>query len=104
MCLQNDVVPEEAWLAPALGVKLDPVPSPQWEAPRGFCRTRGQGRLLLLTVLFLCHRHPVRYISFNSHSLITANVPYEKVLRNSDLDNFACHRRSVWGWVESART
>lgn len=38
-------------------------------------------------------RHPVRYISFNSHSLITANVPYEKVLRNSDLDNFACHRR-----------
>lgn len=45
----------------------------------------------------------MRYISFNSHSLITANVPYEKVLRNSDLDNFACHRRSVWGWVESAR-
>lgn len=38
-------------------------------------------------------RHPVRYLSFNSHSLITANVPYEKVLRNSDLDNFACHRR-----------
>ncbi|CAH6778828.1 Fbxw8 [Phodopus roborovskii] len=38
-------------------------------------------------------RHPVRYISFNSHSLITANVPYEKVVRNADLDNFACHRR-----------
>ncbi|OBS81316.1 hypothetical protein A6R68_20483 [Neotoma lepida] len=38
-------------------------------------------------------RHPVRHVSFNSHSLITANVPYEKVVRNSDLDNFACHRR-----------
>lgn len=42
----------------------------------------------------------MRYLSFNSHSLITANVPYEKVLRNSDLDNFSCHRRSVWGWAE----
>ncbi|XP_055461930.1 F-box/WD repeat-containing protein 8 [Psammomys obesus] len=38
-------------------------------------------------------RHPVRHVSFNSHSLITANVPYEKVVRNSDLDNFSCHRR-----------
>lgn len=46
----------------------------------------------------------MRYLSFNSHSLITANVPYEKVLRNSDLDNFACHRRSVWGWVEFAQS
>lgn len=51
-----------------------------------------------LTVFFPhCSRHPVRHISFNSHSLITANVPYEKVVRNSDLDNFACHRRSVEG-------
>lgn len=46
----------------------------------------------------------MRYLSFNSHSLITANVPYEKVLRNSDLDNFACHRRSVWGWAEFAQS
>ncbi|XP_021113045.1 F-box/WD repeat-containing protein 8 isoform X2 [Heterocephalus glaber] len=38
-------------------------------------------------------RHPVRHISFNSHSLITANVPYERVVRNSDLDNFTTHRR-----------
>ncbi|KAM5191127.1 F-box/WD repeat-containing protein 8 [Callospermophilus lateralis] len=38
-------------------------------------------------------RHAVRHISFNSHSLITANVPYEKVVRNSDLDSFATHRR-----------
>nr|XP_020019262.1 F-box/WD repeat-containing protein 8-like [Castor canadensis] len=38
-------------------------------------------------------RHPVRHISFNSHSLITANVPYERVVRNADLDNFATHRR-----------
>ncbi|XP_049721510.1 F-box/WD repeat-containing protein 8 [Elephas maximus indicus] len=38
-------------------------------------------------------RHPVRHIAFNSHSLITANVPYERVVRNSDLDNFATHRR-----------
>lgn len=37
----------------------------------------------------------MRHISFNSHSLITANVPYEKVVRNSDLDSFATHRRSV---------
>ncbi|XP_004597853.2 F-box/WD repeat-containing protein 8 [Ochotona princeps] len=38
-------------------------------------------------------RHPVRHISFNSHSLITANVPYERVLRNPDLDNFTAYRR-----------
>ncbi|KAM4827516.1 F-box/WD repeat-containing protein 8 isoform 2-T4 [Thomomys bottae] len=38
-------------------------------------------------------RHPVRHVSFNSHSLITAHVPYERVVRNSDLDNFATHRR-----------
>ncbi|KAF6277860.1 F-box and WD repeat domain containing 8 [Rhinolophus ferrumequinum] len=38
-------------------------------------------------------RHPVRHIAFSSHSLITANVPYERVVRNSDLDGFATHRR-----------
>ncbi|XP_066226918.1 F-box/WD repeat-containing protein 8 [Saccopteryx leptura] len=38
-------------------------------------------------------RHPVRHINFNSHRLITANVPYERVVRNSDLDSFATHRR-----------
>ena len=37
----------------------------------------------------------MRHISFNSHSLITAHVPYERVVRNADLDNFATHRRSV---------
>ncbi|XP_060468391.1 F-box/WD repeat-containing protein 8 isoform X1 [Panthera onca] len=37
-------------------------------------------------------RHPVRHLSFNSHSLITANVPYERVVRNTDLD-FTAHRR-----------
>lgn len=37
----------------------------------------------------------MRHISFNSHRLITANVPYERVVRNSDLDSFATHRRSV---------
>lgn len=41
----------------------------------------------------------MRHVSFNSHSLITANVPYEKVVRNSDMDNFACHRRSVRVWA-----
>ncbi|XP_036908086.1 F-box/WD repeat-containing protein 8 isoform X3 [Sturnira hondurensis] len=38
-------------------------------------------------------RHPVRHIAFNSHSLITANVPYERVVRSADLDNFTTHRR-----------
>ncbi|XP_006204849.1 F-box/WD repeat-containing protein 8 [Vicugna pacos] len=38
-------------------------------------------------------RHPVRHISFNSHSLITANVPYERVVCNADLDRFTTHRR-----------
>lgn len=38
-------------------------------------------------------RHPVRHIAFSSHRLITANVPYERVVRNSDLDGFATHRR-----------
>eukprot|EP00069_Balaena_mysticetus_P013089 bmy_01414T0 len=38
-------------------------------------------------------RHPVRHISFNCHSLITAHVPYERVVRNADLDNFVTHRR-----------
>ncbi|XP_054450231.1 F-box/WD repeat-containing protein 8 [Pteronotus mesoamericanus] len=38
-------------------------------------------------------RHPVRHISFNSHSLITANVPCERVVRSADPDNFATHRR-----------
>lgn len=59
-----------------------------------------QGRLLQpYSVLPRGSRHPVRHISFNSHSLITANVPYEKVVRNSDMDNFACHRRSVRVWA-----
>ncbi|XP_037012002.2 F-box/WD repeat-containing protein 8 isoform X4 [Artibeus jamaicensis] len=40
-------------------------------------------------------RHPVRHIAFNSHSLITANVPDERVVRSADLDNFTTHRRSV---------
>ncbi|XP_007189717.2 F-box/WD repeat-containing protein 8 [Balaenoptera acutorostrata] len=38
-------------------------------------------------------RHPVRHISFNCHSLVTAHVPYERVVRNADLDNFVTHRR-----------
>nr|XP_023502843.1 F-box/WD repeat-containing protein 8 isoform X3 [Equus caballus] len=38
-------------------------------------------------------RHPVRHLSFNSHSLITANVPYERVVRSADLDGFSTHRR-----------
>lgn len=45
----------------------------------------------------LCSRHPVRHISFNSHSLITAHVPYAAVVRNADLDNFSHHRRSAPG-------
>lgn len=50
------------------------------------------------TALLSCSRHPVRHLSFTSHSLITANVPYERVVRNTDLDNFTAHRRSVrWG-------
>lgn len=43
----------------------------------------------------LCSRHPVRHISFNSRRLITANVPYERVVRSADTDDFATHRRSV---------
>lgn len=70
--------------------------------PRGSCPVQQRGKAApALQCSSYYRRHPVRYISFNSHSLITANVPYEKVLRNSDLDNFACHRRSVWGWAES---
>ncbi|KAM5312978.1 F-box/WD repeat-containing protein 8 isoform 2-T2 [Glossophaga mutica] len=38
-------------------------------------------------------RHPVRHIAFDSHSLITAHVPYERVVRSTDLDDFATHRR-----------
>lgn len=38
-------------------------------------------------------RHPVRHLAFTSHSLITANVPYDRVVRSADLDNFATHRR-----------
>jgi len=45
------------------------------------------------TALLSCSRHPVRHLSFTSHSLITANVPYERVVRNTDLDNFTAHRR-----------
>ena len=52
-------------------------------------------RRLTLMSIPLCSRHPVRHISFNSHSLITAHVPYERVVRNADLDNFATHRRSA---------
>ncbi|XP_012365494.2 F-box/WD repeat-containing protein 8 isoform X2 [Nomascus leucogenys] len=37
--------------------------------------------------------HPVQHISFSSHSLITANVPYQTVMRNADLDSFTTHRR-----------
>nr|XP_011762747.1 F-box/WD repeat-containing protein 8 isoform X1 [Macaca nemestrina] len=37
--------------------------------------------------------HPVQHISFSSHSLITANVPYQTVMRNVDLDSFTTHRR-----------
>ncbi|KAB0369932.1 hypothetical protein FD755_017894 [Muntiacus reevesi] len=48
---------------------------------------------LTLTSVPMCSRHPVRHISFNSHSLITAHVPYERVVRSADLDNFATHRR-----------
>lgn len=39
----------------------------------------------------------MRHISFNCHRLITAHVPYERVVRNADLDNFVTHRRSVLG-------
>nr|XP_004611261.1 unnamed protein product [Sorex araneus] len=38
-------------------------------------------------------RHPVRHVAFNRHRLITANVPYERVVRSPELDNFATHRR-----------
>ncbi|XP_035113644.2 LOW QUALITY PROTEIN: F-box/WD repeat-containing protein 8 [Callithrix jacchus] len=37
--------------------------------------------------------HPVKHISFSSRSLITANVPYQPVVRNADRDNFTPHRR-----------
>uniref|UniRef100_G3TBM5 Uncharacterized protein n=1 Tax=Loxodonta africana TaxID=9785 RepID=G3TBM5_LOXAF len=40
-------------------------------------------------------RHPVRHIAF-SHSLITANVPYERVVRNSrpgQLGGAGCEKR-----------
>lgn len=43
----------------------------------------------------LCSRHPVRHLSFTSHSLITANVPCERVVPSADPDSFATHRRSV---------
>lgn len=54
----------------------------------------------MTSILLMCSRHPVRHISFNSHSLITAHVPYESVARDPDLDHFTTHRRSVLGWVD----
>lgn len=65
------------------------------EEPGG--RGRPSFHRLTLMSIPLCSRHPVRHISFNSHSLITAHVPYERVVRNADLDNFATHRRSALG-------
>ncbi|XP_077163605.1 F-box/WD repeat-containing protein 8 [Paroedura picta] len=40
-------------------------------------------------------RHPVRYIWFNSHSLITANIPNEKTPRGASImdDDLTAHRR-----------
>ncbi|XP_028566095.2 F-box/WD repeat-containing protein 8 isoform X3 [Podarcis muralis] len=40
-------------------------------------------------------RHPVRHIWFNSHSLITANIPDEKVPRGASImdDDLTAHRR-----------
>ncbi|XP_061458882.1 F-box/WD repeat-containing protein 8 isoform X2 [Rhineura floridana] len=40
-------------------------------------------------------RHPVRHIWFNSHSLITANIPNEKVPRGASImdDDLTAHRR-----------
>ncbi|XP_053135807.1 F-box/WD repeat-containing protein 8 [Hemicordylus capensis] len=40
-------------------------------------------------------RHPVRHVWFNSHSLITANVPDEKVPRGASImdDDLTAHRR-----------
>ncbi|OXB65918.1 hypothetical protein ASZ78_008612 [Callipepla squamata] len=40
-------------------------------------------------------RHPVRYVWFNSHSLITANIPDEKTPRGASImdDNLTAHRR-----------
>ncbi|XP_067406248.1 F-box/WD repeat-containing protein 8 isoform X2 [Emydura macquarii macquarii] len=40
-------------------------------------------------------RHPVRHISFNSHSLITANIPDEKSPRGASImdDDLTAHRR-----------
>ncbi|XP_032055045.1 F-box/WD repeat-containing protein 8 [Aythya fuligula] len=40
-------------------------------------------------------RHPVRYIWFNSHSLITANIPDEKTPRGSSImdDDLTAHRK-----------
>uniref|UniRef100_A0A8D2IYG6 F-box/WD repeat-containing protein 8 n=1 Tax=Varanus komodoensis TaxID=61221 RepID=A0A8D2IYG6_VARKO len=41
-------------------------------------------------------RHPVRHIWFNSHSLITANIPDEKVPRGASImdDDLTAHRRN----------
>lgn len=55
----------------------------------------------LTSSLPLPSRHPVQHISFSSHSLITANVPYQTVMRNVDLDSFTTHRRLVVGLGES---
>ncbi|KAL8180438.1 UNVERIFIED_CONTAM: F-box/WD repeat-containing protein 8 [Gekko kuhli] len=40
-------------------------------------------------------RHPVRHIWFNSHSLITANIPNEKTPRGASImdDDLTAHRR-----------
>ncbi|KAM5238152.1 F-box/WD repeat-containing protein 8 [Ctenodactylus gundi] len=38
-------------------------------------------------------RFPVRHLAFSSHSLITANVPCENVVHDSDLDSFATCQR-----------
>lgn len=52
------------------------------------------------SALPVCSRHPVRHISFNSHSLITANVPYRRLVRSADLDDFTTHRRH-WGLIRA---
>lgn len=68
-----------------------------WQQVQAVCRPSG---CPLTSSLPLPSRHPVQHISFSSHSLITANVPYQTVMRNVDLDSFT-HRRLVVGLGES---
>lgn len=54
------------------------------------CHTEG-------VVFYLGCRHPVRHVRFNTSTLVTANIPDDKVPRGACItdDDLTAHRRSL---------